>query len=303
MLYYTYISLMEGKSMATKKAKKSAKKTAGKKITTVKPVAKAVTTVKAETVKTTKSKTSWKDRFTKYKSSEMKNGKFAAALVAEFLGTFAFVAFYMETQGDPRYAIFALLGITLTIGTISGSFINPAMTIGALIARKIKYQKALGYVLAQTLGAVAAWSVLSSYGKGLSATTSLTSSSIFTATAVTAGKEWYVFFAEIIGAAILSFGLASALKSIKNHEIAINGAFAYAGALFIAMFITYIIMSPLGTGLVFFNPAIAFAASAVKFQLWPIAIYVIAPIIGSVLGFVLIEILHSQISISVKDKE
>ena len=281
--------------MATKKAKKSIKKTT----TTKKPVAKT-TVVKAAPVA---KKTALAKSQAFFKSQKVVNGRFIATLVAEFIGTFIFVAFFMSTQGDPRYAMFALVGIALLIGGISGAAVNPAMTISGWITRKIKATQAIGYIIAQTLGAVAAWSVLSAFAGGTAATTTTASSSIFTAASITAGKEWYVFFAELLGAAILAFGLAAALKFRKNHEPSINGALAYGFALYAAMFITYIIISPLGTGLVFFNPAVAFAAGAVTFKLWPIAIYIVAPIIGGVLGFVLQDILHSQIEISVKEEK
>lgn len=279
--------------MATKTAKKSTKKTT----TIKKPIIEASTVTASTAKKTTLTKS---QEF--FKSQKIVNGRFIATLVAEFVGTFIFIAFYMSTQGDPRYAMFALVGIALLIGGISGAAINPAMTISGWITRKIKAAQAIGYIIAQALGAIAAWSVLSAFAGGTSSSTS-TSSSIFTATSITAGKEWYVFFAELLGAAILAFGLAAALKFRKNHEPSINGALAYGFALYAAMFITYIIISPLGTGLVFFNPAIAFASSAVTFKLWPIAIYIIAPIIGGVLGFVLQDILHSQIEISVKEEK
>lgn len=284
--------------MATKTAKKSVNKTTAKK-----PVSKTVKT----TVKTvTKNKTVFaksKDFFGKYKSKQLVNGQFIAALVAEFIGTFLIVTFYMATQGDPRYSIYALVGIVLIIGGISGAYINPAMTISAWVTKKLNTAKAVGYLIAESLGAIAAWSILSAYVKGTATTAaSMAPATVFTATPVAAGKEWYIFFAELIGAAILAFGLAAALKSRKNAEPAINSAFMYAGGLFVAMFITYIMVSPLGTGLVFFNPAVAFSASAVTaFKLWPIATYIIAPIIGGVLGFVLIDLLHSQIEIKVKE--
>lgn len=283
--------------MATKKAKKTVKKT-----TVKKPVAKATTVKATVTKKTVLAKS--KEFFSKYKTTKLTNGQFIAALVAEFVGTFLFVTVFMATQGDPRYSIYALVGIVLIIGGISGSIINPAMTISAWITRKLNAAKAIGFLVAQALGAVAAWSLLTAYVKGTAtASASMSPATVFTATPVAAGKEWYIFFAEIIGAAILAFGLAAALKSRKNREPGINSAFMYAGALFIAMFITYIIVSPLGTGLVFFNPAIAFATNAVAFKLWPIAIYIIAPIIGGVIGFVLVDLLHSQIEINVKEEK
>lgn len=285
--------------MATKKAKKSVKKTTAKK-----PVAQKITTIKATSTKNSVA-TTWKERLEKYRTPRIKNGQLVGSLVAEFIGTFLFVTFFMGTQGDPRYSMYALAGIALIIGGISGAYINPAMTISAWVTRKINSSRAIGYLVAQTLGGVAAWSVLTAYVKGTATTAAsqyATDPTIFTATAITAGKEWYIFFGEVIGAAILAFGLAAALKAKKNKEPIIGGALGYAFALYLAMFITYIIVSPLGTGLVFFNPVVSFAASAVTWNVWPIAIYVLAPVVGGIIGFLLVDVLHSQIEISLKEE-
>lgn len=285
--------------MATKKAKKSVKKT-----TVKKPVVNKITTIKATSIKKV-SPITWKDRLEKYRTPRIKNGQLVGSLVAEFIGTFLFVTFFMGTQGDPRYSMYAIAGIALIIGGISGAYVNPAMTVSAWITRKINSSRAIGYLVAQILGGVAAWSVLTAYVKGTAvdvASQFAVDPKIFTASAVTAGKEWYIFFGEVIGAAILAFGLAAALKAKKNKEPIIGGALGYAFALYIAMFITYIIVSPLGTGLVFFNPVVSFAASAVTWNVWPIVIYVLGPIVGGIVGFLLVDILHSQIEISLKEE-
>ncbi len=298
MLYYKHISLKEEKSMAEKSAKKSVKKT------TVKKPVSIVTSKTAASSKVAKVSRG-QALLNKYKTVNFKNSKLIAAFIAEFIGTFMFVAFYMGTQGDPRYAMFALIGIALIIGGITGAAVNPALTIAAWVTRKIKSAQAVCFLLAQLLGAAAAWTVVSAYAKGtVAANAAMTSApSVFKATALTTGKEWFVFFAEILGAAILAFGLAAALKFKKNNQPAINGALAYGFALYIAMFITYIMLSSMGTGLVFFNPAVAFAAAGITFKLWPIAVYIVAPIIGAILGFVIQDILHSQIDISVKEEK
>lgn len=54
----------------------------------------------------------------------------------------------------------ALLAMVYTIGPISGCHVNPAVTVGMLLAGKTDARDASGYVVAQLLGAVAAAAVL-----------------------------------------------------------------------------------------------------------------------------------------------
>ena len=90
-------------------------------------------------------------------------------LVAEFVGTFALIfigvgaitADGMTKGGLGLTGIALAHGITIAVmvsavGYISGGHFNPSVTIGALVAGKIKVVTAAGYVVAQCLGAIAA---------------------------------------------------------------------------------------------------------------------------------------------------
>ena len=94
-------------------------------------------------------------------------------LVAEFIGTFTLI--YVGAGSIAADALtkghVGLVGIALAHGlaigvmvsaaaAISGAHFNPAVTIGALAARKIGPLPALGYVVAQCLGAIAGAAVL-----------------------------------------------------------------------------------------------------------------------------------------------
>lgn len=97
-------------------------------------------------------------------------------LFAEFIGTLSLVLFGCGaavvsgiTASGP--AGLGLLGISLAfglavvamayaIGPISGCHINPAITIGMLVAQKITVADAIGYIIAQFLGAVAGAGIL-----------------------------------------------------------------------------------------------------------------------------------------------
>ena len=91
------------------------------------------------------------------------------ALVAEFIGTFALVfmtvgaiaADYLQEGGSGLVGVALATGLTLVVmvsatAPISGGHINPAVTFGAWITGKIDILNAIGYIIVQCLGAIAA---------------------------------------------------------------------------------------------------------------------------------------------------
>ncbi|UWQ04462.1 aquaporin [Aliiroseovarius crassostreae] len=90
--------------------------------------------------------------------------------VAEFIGTMSLVLFgcgaAVIAGGDIgltgiSFAFgLALIGMAYGIGNVSGCHINPAVTIGAVIAGRLPSSKALTYILAQLAGAVAGAAIL-----------------------------------------------------------------------------------------------------------------------------------------------
>jgi len=230
-----------------------------------------------------------------YKS--LKRTPIVGALVAEFVGTFIIVASFLEMQGNPLFVGFALIGVVLVVGGVSGAHVNPAMTIGAWATRKISSLYALGYIVAQVLGAAVAWLVLDAFLKGSTATAiTTTGSSLFHAATIAPGKEWYIFFAELLGTIILALGFATALRVVKRNKLAagFSAGLAILIALYIAMSLTTVLLTASGTGLTFINPALAMAANGLSWSLWPIAIYIFAPVIGGIVGFALQDFLQSQ---------
>ena len=61
----------------------------------------------------------------------------------------------------------SLLAMVYTIGPISGCHINPAVTVGVLFARKISGRDAVGYIIAQIIGAIIAAAIILAIAKGL----------------------------------------------------------------------------------------------------------------------------------------
>jgi aquaporin Z len=91
------------------------------------------------------------------------------ALVAEFIGTFALIfvgvgaitADYMTGGGLGLTGIAVAHGLTIAVmvsatAATSGGHLNPAVTIGALVGRKIDASNAIAYIIAQCLGGIVA---------------------------------------------------------------------------------------------------------------------------------------------------
>lgn len=96
--------------------------------------------------------------------------------VAEAIGTFVLVFCGLGTAviGGARAGYLgvalafglALLVMVYVIGPISGCHINPAVTLGALLARRIEPRKASGYVCAQVAGAIAGAGLVLAIARG-----------------------------------------------------------------------------------------------------------------------------------------
>ena len=124
--------------MATKKAGSTAKKKTTSQVKST-PAAKPQTTTKVTTVKAASAET------TTVAKARFGNRTFvASALIGEFIGTFLLTVVFMGTKGDPLYLGLALTGIVLMVGTLSGAHLNPAVTVGAWVTRKITTLRGLG---------------------------------------------------------------------------------------------------------------------------------------------------------------
>lgn len=97
--------------------------------------------------------------------------------VAEFVGTFVLVFASCGSAvlaGDKIGFLgvslafgLSLLAMVYAIGPISGCHINPAVTLAALITKKMNAKYAVGYVVAQVLGAIVAAALLLLIAKGV----------------------------------------------------------------------------------------------------------------------------------------
>lgn len=272
--------------MATKKAASSAKKTTKKSTNATK-----VTTVKAvESRPMAASTTAVMNKFS------LKNSSAVSALIAEFIGTFALAAAIVAGQGQPIIVLFALVGVVLTVGVLSGAYVNPALTIAAWVTRRITGLRAVGYVVAQFLGAMLALALLDMFVKASPApaadAASMYSSAptLFEASAIPQAKEWLVFLAELVGASIFGFAVAGATREIKERTAA---AFTVGLGAFLGLMLAGSAAAFIG-GTSILNPAVAVTLKAISFgSMWPVLVYVIGATLGAIIGFVLHDLLRS----------
>ena len=280
--------------MATKKAGSTAKKSTRAKS---QPTKTTVTTVRAESAEPTvrsSSSSSLSSRLSGDRRTVL-----AAALIGEFIGTFLLAATYLTTKGEPLYLGFVLITLVLLVGTLSGAYLNPALTVGAWVTRKVGHLRAVAYIVAQLLGAGAAYVVLSAFTGGYhadpssAAMSSTASVEVFKMAALTNDNNWYVFFAELLGTAIFGFAFAGALRERTDRVAkALLGGFGF----FVAILIAGVAASYVSAN-VALNPAIALSANAIdwgKIDWFAVAIYVVSPLIGGIIGFALRDVVETE---------
>ncbi|NCS83160.1 hypothetical protein GW746_01960, partial [Candidatus Saccharibacteria bacterium] len=167
-----------------------------------------------------KNKTTAASSIGEHISSSLQSVKLWKSLGAEFIGTFLLASIFIVGQGQPIFILFGLAGIVLMLGAVSGAHVNPAITVAAWVTKRVGWLRAVGYIFAQVLGAIVSFFTLKTFLAGAPAPDAeaisygASAQELFAALPLTSieGKEWYVFFAEVLGVAILGFAIAHALR-------------------------------------------------------------------------------------------
>jgi aquaporin Z len=283
--------------MATKKSAASTRKTAKKPASPVKKTTTKVTTVKAASSSSASARTN-------ARSARFKLGRapLLSASVAEFIGTFLLATVVLAASGQPLFVLFAVVAIVLVVGSVSGAHLNPALTIGALATRRISVSRAGAYVVAQFLGALMALVAMNAFVSAAPEVTQQAQAfgqaapSLFTAPAIAEGKEWVVLAAELLGSVVLAFAVAAGVRLSKPGDL--RHAFAYGASLYVAILVAGTAANYVGSSAIL-NPAVAGSLQALKFELWPLLVYVVTPLVGGVLGFALSDFVREENEASV----
>jgi len=214
----------------------------------------------------------------------------APKLIAEFIGTFAFVfigagAAAVVGDGAGLSGIsavafahgLAIMVFAFAYGSISGGHMNPAVTVGVLAAGAMRVEEAVGYIVSQLVGGVVGalllWVVLGGAGTGLGMP-QLANGLVLGATTVTITPA-----AGFVIEALLAFFLVTTVLST-----AVAGRAGNLAPLAIGMTVTLnIIMGGALTGAPF-NPARALGPMVATDNFTNAWLYMMAPLVGAVIA-------------------
>jgi MIP family channel proteins len=215
------------------------------------------------------------------------SNRIAPKLLAEFIGTFAFVfigagaaAVVGDGVGLPGIAAIAfahgltIMAFAFAYGPVSGGHMNPPDTVGVLAAGAMSAGEAAGYIVSQLIGGVVGalflFAVLGGAETGLG-TPALAHNLALGATTLTITPA-----AGFLIEAVLAFFLVTVVLST-----AVAGRAGNLAPLAIGMTLTLnIIMGGALTGAAF-NPARALGPMIVTGKLGDAWLYVLAPLVGA----------------------
>lgn len=202
-----------------------------------------------------------------------------AAVVAEFFGTFVLSLAVFSMVNTINVAIFnalvaglALGLMSMVVGRASGAHLNPAVTLALWSMRKIETAQSIVYIAAQFLGGIIAWRI-GEYLLGGPAQH-----------IAQWGVDKRVLAAEVIGAFIFTFGVASAVyNAYEGRKLAT----VMGGSLSLGI----IVASLASNGVL--NPAVALGLNSVSWA------YMIGPLLGAVLGMSVYSLIFAPTSAKV----
>ena len=191
--------------------------------------------------------------------------------------------------------MFALIGLSMVIFPLSGANLNPIITLGLAVTRRISPIRAIFYIVAQLIGGMLAWLVIQMFlnNNGLEAGQATAA----TMAAITEDTQVGMIFAgEIIAALIFAFFFARALKVKKNL---LGFATTIGTGYVIAWTITFLIPMALfgiqqAGNIYIFNPAIALAMEAFMVEGTnagqAVLAYAVLPLLAGVVGFLISDL-------------
>lgn len=216
------------------------------------------------------------------------------ALIGELVGTMLIVMLLLTLGANPSYLLFAIVGVYLAVVALSGANLNPLVTVGMMATRRMSAIRGVLYILAQLLGAGIAKAVVSAF---LNASGNIDQYTLPAMAEISGETFWTVALVELMGAIIIAFCFARALRFVKKSPLAF--AMTVASSITLAVILGIVISNFFGLQDNFiFNPA-----AALMYGILPsvadgigelaamaglaLAAYVVVPMIGGVIGFYL----------------
>lgn len=190
---------------------------------------------------------------------------------AEYFGTFILtIVVITSIAGDFSVSTSVLAALTLlifvyTIGSISGSHLNPGVTLGIFSLKKIDAKQALAYLMAQLLGGATAFYL---------------SNLLELSSQITFSSENTALFGEFLGMLIFTFGISAVVHKAVDDEL-------YGVVIGGSLLIGLAIASLFGAG-AFLNPAVMLGLGVSS------AVYVFIDLLGAVAAFQLYKLVSNK---------
>jgi len=197
----------------------------------------------------------------------------------------------------------SLLAMVYAIGPISGCHINPAVTVGILITKKMDAKYAPGYIVAQIVGAILAAAVLLLIVKGAPTgyDLSVTANSLAANGYGDHSPGRYNLLSALLTEIVLTFFLVYTVLGATD----IKAPVGFAGiAIGFVLTLIHLVGIPVTNTSV--NPArsigpAVFVGGWALSQLW---LFIIAPVIGAVIAALVYNLTHKPgVVISAKEAE
>jgi aquaporin Z len=188
----------------------------------------------------------------------------------------------------------SLLAMVYTIGPISGCHVNPAVTLGVLLAKKIKAKDAAMYMVAQVIGAIIAAGLILAVAKGLPGGYDPTVSGLGADGYGLHSPDHYSLAAGFIAETVMTAFFV--LTILGSTDVAAPVGFAGI-AIGLALTLAHLVCIPITNTSV--NPARSigpalFVGGWALQQLW---LFIVAPFLGAVIAAAVHGVIHRPAAI------
>ena len=225
------------------------------------------------------------------------------ALAAEFIGTFALVtavcgaALFSAPAGGGLVGVAFAVGLSVlamayALGPISGGHFNPAVTVGLVVGGRFPAADAVGYIVAQVLGGLAAAFVFSVILSGAPGGAGVPKWNSFMAISNTFGGngQFAMLSAVLIEIVVTALFLIVIMGATSKRAPA---GFAPI-AIGLALVLFHLVSIPVSNASL--NPARSTATALLAggqaiANLW---VFWVAPIVGGVIGGVIAKWIHNE---------
>jgi aquaporin Z len=209
-------------------------------------------------------------------------------LIAEAVGTFILVGMGslaivgVGGAGEAANIVVIAIGFGLGLlaaiaigGAVSGGHFNPAVTLGALLDKRIDPPNAAGYVIAQVVGAVAASGVIFAISDQATVAGTKNLPGIV--------SELGAFTVEVVLTAIFVSVILTVTKRAPEHAITVIP---------LTLLVIHAVGIPFSGASV--NPARSLGPAIVSADYASIGIYLTAPFVGALVGWFVYRVLSPQ---------